>query len=82
MLFYGIGEETPGIKNAAFGTFLLFYYQQIVGVSGTLTGVALAIALFFDAISDPVTGAISDRTHSGWGRRHPYIFIWVYRKPG
>ena len=75
MLFYGIGEETPGIKRAAFGTFLLFYYQQIVGVSGTLTGVALAIALFFDAISDPVTGAISDRTHSRWGRRHPYLFI-------
>lgn len=75
MIFYGIGQEAPGIKGAAFGAFLLFYYQQIVGVSGTLTGIALAIALCFDAISDPVTGAISDRTHSRWGRRHPYIFI-------
>lgn len=75
MLFYGIGQEAEGIKDTAFRTFLLFYYQQIVGVSGTLTGLALAIALCVDAITDPIAGTISDRTNTRFGRRHPFIVV-------
>lgn len=73
MLAFGVGQAAEGIKNAAFNTFVLFYYQQVVGVSGTLTGLALAIALCFDAVTDPLAGAISDRTQTRWGRRHPFI---------
>jgi GPH family glycoside/pentoside/hexuronide:cation symporter len=73
MAAFGFGQAGEGLKNAAFGTFLLFFYNQIVGVSGTLTGLALAIALMFDAITDPLAGAVSDRTRSRWARRHPYI---------
>ncbi len=73
MVAFGVGQVAEGIKNAAFNTFLLFYYQQVVGVSGTLTGLALAIALCFDAVTDPLAGALSDRTRSRWGRRHPFI---------
>ena len=42
---FGIGQAAEGIKGTAFNTFLLFYYQQIMGVSGVFTGLALAIAL-------------------------------------
>jgi glycoside/pentoside/hexuronide:cation symporter, GPH family len=75
MLAFGIGQTAEGIKNAAFNTFLLFYYQQVIGVPGTLAGLALAIALVFDAITDPLAGAISDRTQTRWGRRHPFLLI-------
>jgi glycoside/pentoside/hexuronide:cation symporter, GPH family len=75
MLAFGIGQTAEGIKNTAFNTFLLFYYQQVVGVSGTLTGLALAIALCFDAVTDPLAGAVSDRTQTRWGRRHPFLLI-------
>ena len=51
MLAFGIGQAAEGIKNQAFNVFLLFYYQQLVGVSGTLTGLALGIALVFDAVT-------------------------------
>ncbi len=73
MAAFGIGQAAEGIKNAAFGTFLLFYYQQVIGVSGTLTGLALAIALAFDAFSDPLAGSISDKVRTRWGRRHPFL---------
>jgi glycoside/pentoside/hexuronide:cation symporter, GPH family len=73
MFAFGIGQAAEGIKNAAFNTFVLFYYQQVVGVSGTLTGLALAIALCFDAVTDPLAGAVSDRTRTRWGRRHPFL---------
>ncbi|MCC5887459.1 MAG: MFS transporter [Gammaproteobacteria bacterium] len=73
MAAYGFGQTAEGIKNAAFNTFVLFYYQQVVGVSGTLTGIALAIALCFDAVTDPLAGAISDKAMTRWGRRHPFM---------
>jgi len=53
--------------------FVLFYYNQILGVSATYTGIALAIAVLFDAITDPVTGSLSDKLDSRWGRRHPFM---------
>ncbi|MEE2782442.1 MAG: MFS transporter [Pseudomonadota bacterium] len=73
-LLYGLGQLPEGIKSAAFGFFLLFYYNQVLGLSGAQTGVALFIALLFDAISDPLVGALSDFTRSRWGRRHPYLY--------
>ena len=75
MTAFGVGQTAEGIKTTAFNTFLLFYYQQVLGVSGTFTGVALAIALVFDAITDPVAGSLSDKVRSRWGRRHPFILI-------
>ncbi|MDA9679864.1 MFS transporter [Gammaproteobacteria bacterium] len=72
-VFWGIGQIGEGVKNAAFNSFLLFYYNQILGVSATLTSIALAIAILFDALSDPIVGSVSDRFQSQWGRRHPFI---------
>jgi glycoside/pentoside/hexuronide:cation symporter, GPH family len=71
---FGIGQLPEGIKSAAFGFFLLFYYNQVLGLSGTLSGIAIFLALIVDAISDPMVGALSDSTRSRWGRRHPYMY--------
>jgi GPH family glycoside/pentoside/hexuronide:cation symporter len=75
MIAFGIGQAAEGIKNLAFNTFLLFFYQQIMGVSGTFTGLALAIALVFDAVTDPVAGSFSDKVRTRWGRRHPFLIV-------
>ncbi len=71
---YGIGQASEGIKNYAFTAFLLFYYTSVIGLSGSLAGSALMIALIFDAVTDPMVAALSDRTRSKWGRRHPYMY--------
>ncbi len=78
MVSFGIGQAAEGFKNQAFNVFLLFYYQQVVGIPGSLAGLALAIALIFDAISDPAAGVISDRFNSRWGRRHPFMFVSAF----
>ncbi len=72
-LGFGVGQLAEGITLAVFNTFVLFYFNQILGVSGTLTGIALGIALFFDAITDPLAGSISDRLQTRWGRRIPMM---------
>jgi Na+/melibiose symporter-like transporter len=73
MASYGFGQVAEALVTVGFNTFLLFYYNQVLGVSGTITGIALAISLVIDAVVDPMAGAVSDRLHSRWGRRHPFI---------
>ena len=73
-IWYGIGQAAEGLKNEAFTVFLLFYYTSVVGLSGALAGQAILIALLFDAVTDPLIGALSDRLDTRWGRRHPFLF--------
>jgi len=72
--FYGLGSISEGIKNTAFNAFLLFYYNHVLGLPGTLSGLAIFLALCVDAITDPLVGSISDNFHSRWGRRHPFMY--------
>lgn len=73
-LAFGIGQFAEGLKNTGFGLFILFYYNQVLGLSGTLAGGALFIALMFDAITDPLAGSLSDNFRSKFGRRHPFMY--------
>ncbi|MEH6570786.1 MAG: MFS transporter [Halioglobus sp.] len=70
---YAIGNMPFAVKDAAFVNFVVFYYTQVHGLSGTLAGLAMFIALSWDAISDPVVGSWSDSFRSRWGRRHPLL---------
>lgn len=72
-LGFGIGQSAEGVTLVAFSTFVLFFYNQVLEVPGTLTGLALGIALFCDAITDPMAGSISDRLKTRWGRRLPMM---------
>ena len=70
---YAIGNMPFSVKDAAFVNFVVFYYTQVLGLSGTLTGLAMFVALTWDAISDPVVGSWSDTLRTRWGRRHPLL---------
>ena len=72
---YGIGASSEAMIGVAFNAFNFFFYTNILGVSGTLAGLAITIALVFDAITDPLVGSISDRWRSKLGRRHPFMFL-------
>lgn len=73
-LFYGFGSVAYGVKDAAFGSMLGFYYNQVVGLRPDLVGLAIMIALIFDAFADPTVGQISDNLRTRWGRRHPFMY--------
>lgn len=73
-LAYGIGAIAYGIKENGYTTFLLLFYNQVVGVPAGAVGMVIAIALIFDAMIDPVIGVLSDRTYTRWGRRHPWLY--------
>lgn len=70
---YGLGGAIFSVKEAAYGFFVLLFYTQVLGLGGTAAGIALALAVVFDCLSDPVIGAWSDGLQSRWGRRHPFM---------
>ncbi len=80
-LAYSSGRVAEAVKIRAFETFLFFYYVQVLELAGSLSGLAVGIALIFDAVTDPVLGSLSDNWHSRWGRRHPFMLASVVPLP-
>ena len=74
LILYSSGSGVIGINAVIFGTWVLIFYNQVLGLNPILASLALGIALVVDAISDPLIGAWSDRFRSKWGRRHPFIY--------
>jgi len=74
---HGFGSIAYGLKENGFSTFLLLFYNQVIGLDAGLVGTAIMVALIADAFVDPVIGELSDRTQSRWGRRLP----WLYGAP-
>ena len=77
LFLHSAGSGVVGIKNVIFGTWVLLYYNQVLGLEPYLASIALGISLFFDAISDPLVGVWSDRFKSRLGRRHPFIYASI-----
>ena len=71
---YGTGQFVDSVSGTALATFLLFYLTAVCGLSGSLTGASLFVALMVDAFVDPFVGSISDNMQSRWGRRHIFMF--------
>lgn len=71
---FGIGSMGEIVFLGMFNTFISIYYNQAIGLSNSLIGTAIMLAILGDAISDPVVGMISDKWRSRWGRRHPFLF--------
>ena len=71
---YAAGAAAYGIKDSGFGTFLLLFYNQVIGVAPGTVGLIIMAALVLDAFIDPAVGALSDRTRGRWGRRHPWMY--------
>ena len=71
---YGFGSVAYGVKDAGFGTFLLIFYNQVIGLDASTVGLIIFVALVCDAFVDPMIGVLSDRTRGRWGRRHPWMY--------
>jgi Na+/melibiose symporter-like transporter len=73
-LAFGVGASAEAGAYIAFNTFNMLFYNQVLGLSGTLCGLAVTIAIVLDAINDPLIGFMSDRWKSRNGRRHPFMY--------
>ena len=63
--------------NSFLGMLLLYYYNQVLGLSAILASAAIAVSVAFDALSDPAVAYFSDRFSHRLGRRIPFMLLAV-----
>ena len=72
---YGSGGAAECIMANLVLVLALPIFNLGLGIDAKLIGLALLIQKFWDAITDPVMGNISDNSRLRWGRRKPFILI-------
>ena len=71
---YGIGAIGKDMVYALSASYVMYYYQDIMGLSASFVGFILMIARVFDAVNDPFMGILVAKTQTKWGRFRPWLF--------
>lgn len=72
---YGLGAVGKDMVYMLSASYILYYYQDILGVSAIAMGVILMAARAFDAFNDPIMGVIVAKTRTKWGKFRPWLLI-------
>ena len=75
---YGLGDMGFNFYWANISAFLLIYYTDVFGISAAAAGTMMLITKIIDAVTDPLMGALADRTQSRFGKFRPYL-MWMMR---
>ncbi len=70
---FGFGAVGKDIVYMLISSYLLYYYNAVLGMSSVFIGTMMMAARIFDAINDPFMGIIVAKTHTRWGRFRPWI---------
>ncbi len=73
---YGLGDTASNIIFQTVMLFLTFFYTDIFGLSPAVVGTLFLVVRVFDAVTDPLMGALTDRTNTRWGKFRPYL-LWL-----
>lgn len=73
---YGLGDTASNIVFQSVMMFLTFFYTDIFGLSAAAVGTMFLAVRVLDAVTDPLMGALADRTETRWGKFRPYL-LWL-----
>ncbi len=71
---FGVGAVGKDMVYALSASYVMYYYQDLLGLSATFVGLILMIARVFDALNDPFMGILVAKTRTRWGRFRPWLF--------
>ena len=73
VICYGFGDMASQFVWTFVGSYLTLFYTDIVGLTPAIVSIIMLGARIWDAVNDPMMGAIAERTRSKFGRFRPYI---------
>jgi len=77
-LGYGLGDIFGGGAQTLISFYYLVFLTDVVQISPGLAGTVILVSKFYDAITDPLEGVLSDRTRTSIGRRRPYFLAGIF----
>ena len=72
---YGLGDTASNLYFQFFNLFLFYYYTDVFGLDPAAVGTMYLVANFWDAVNDPVMGAVADRVRTSRGTYRPFL-LW------
>ncbi len=72
---YGLGAVGKDMVYMLSASYVLYYYQDLLGVNAIAMGAILLIARVFDAFNDPIMGIIVAKTKTKWGKFRHWLMI-------
>ncbi|MEM8981717.1 MAG: MFS transporter [Pseudomonadota bacterium] len=72
---YSVGDFGFNLYWTTLGSFLAAFYTDVFGLAAAAAGSMLLVTRIVDAFTDPVMGAIADRTRSRFGKFRPYLLF-------
>ncbi len=72
---YGMGDVGCNFSWMFVGNFLMIFYTDVFGISMSAVAALMLFSRFWDAINDPIVGALSDKTNTRWGRYRPWLLV-------
>ena len=72
---YGLGAVGKDMVYMLSASYILYYYQDLLGIKGTVMGAIMMAARVFDAFNDPIMGVIVAKTKTKWGKFRPWLLI-------
>lgn len=72
---YGLGAVAKDMVYMLSASYVLYYFQDLCGVSAVAMGVILMAARVFDAFNDPIMGVVVAKTRTRWGKFRPWLMI-------
>ena len=74
---FGFGAFGKDIVYMLISSYLLYYYNVVLGMSSVFIGTVMMAARIFDAFNDPVMGIIVAKTRTRWGRFLVQEALWL-----
>ena len=72
---YSVAETGINAVETLLRLYLLIFYTDAVGLAPGWAGLAVALGLCWDAVTDPLMGYLSDRWYSRLGGRRPFLLL-------
>lgn len=72
---YGLGDCAANFVFQTQLIFLMSFYTDVFGIAAATVGTMFLVSRLFDAVNDPIMGALADRTNTRWGKYRPWVLL-------